>query len=71
MPSVDKQDGGGSTRWIFLCSLGRLLGPKSLALMRRRLWRQTTFPKSLCLPDVEKVPRTLLDHMNGLLRYAV
>jgi hypothetical protein len=42
----------------------------ALALVRRRLWTQTTFPTSLFLPDVEKVPRTLLDHMSNLLCYA-
>lgn len=42
----------------------------ALALVRRRLWTQTTFPTSLFLPDVENVPRTLLDHMSNLLCYA-
>jgi len=42
----------------------------ALALVRRQLWTQTTFPTSPMLPDVEKVPRMLLDHLATLLCYA-
>jgi hypothetical protein len=39
----------------------------ALALVRHHLWTQTTFPKSLCDSDVEKVPRALLTHLADLL----
>ncbi len=42
----------------------------ALALGRRRLWAQMTFPTSPCGADVEKVPRALLDHLATLLCYA-
>jgi hypothetical protein len=41
----------------------------ALALVRRRLWTQATFPTSHCAADVEKVPRALLDHLADLLCY--
>jgi len=42
----------------------------ALALVRRRLWAQMTFPTSPCDTDVEKVPCVLLDHLATLLCYA-
>jgi hypothetical protein len=42
----------------------------ALACVRRQLWTQTTFPTSPTVPDVEKVPRALLDHVTTLLCYA-
>jgi hypothetical protein len=42
----------------------------ALALVRRRLWTQVTFPTSPCDADGEKVPRALLDHLAELLCYA-
>jgi hypothetical protein len=42
----------------------------ALALVRRRLWTQLTFPTSPCDADGEKVPRALLDHLATLLCYA-
>jgi hypothetical protein len=42
----------------------------ALALVRRHLWMQTTFPTSLWNSDVEKVPRALLTHLADLLCYA-
>jgi DDE superfamily endonuclease len=42
----------------------------ALALVRRRLWTQVTFPTSLWNADVEKVPRALLNHLADLLCYA-
>jgi hypothetical protein len=42
----------------------------ALALVRRHLWTQTTFPTSPGEPDIRKVPRALLDHLAGLLCYA-
>jgi hypothetical protein len=42
----------------------------ALALVRRRLWTQATFPPSPCDPNIEKVPRALLDHLADLLCYA-
>lgn len=42
----------------------------ALALVRRHLWTQTTFPTSLGNSDVEKVPRALLTHLADLLCYA-
>jgi hypothetical protein len=42
----------------------------ALALVRRRLWTQATFPTSPCDAAVEKLPRALLDHLAGLLCYA-
>ena len=42
----------------------------ALALVRRHLWTQTTFPTSLGYSDVDKVPRTLLAHLADLLCYA-
>jgi len=39
----------------------------ALALVRRRLWTQATFPASPCQSEVEKVPRALLDHLATLL----
>ncbi|HEX6543839.1 MAG TPA: hypothetical protein VF040_18940, partial [Ktedonobacterales bacterium] len=38
----------------------------ALALVRGRLWMQTTFPTSSDAPDVEQVPRALLDHLATL-----
>lgn len=42
----------------------------ALALVRRQLWTQTTFPTSPGDTDVGKVPRALLDHLADLLCYA-
>jgi hypothetical protein len=42
----------------------------ALALVRRHLWTQTTFPTSPREPDIEKVPRALLTHLADLLCYA-
>jgi hypothetical protein len=42
----------------------------ALALVRRRLGAHTTFPTSARDPDVQKVPRALLDHLADLLCYA-
>jgi hypothetical protein len=42
----------------------------ALALVRRRLWTQATFPTFPCDADVKKVPRALLDHLADLLCYA-
>jgi hypothetical protein len=42
----------------------------ALALVRRHLWTQTTFPTSPFDADVEKVPRALLTHLAHLLCYA-
>lgn len=42
----------------------------ALALVRRHLWTQTTFPTSLPEPDSAKVPRALLAHLADLLGYA-
>jgi hypothetical protein len=42
----------------------------ALALVRRHLWTQATFPTSLCQANGEKVPRALLDHLADLLSYA-
>jgi DDE superfamily endonuclease len=42
----------------------------ALALVRRHLWMQTTFPTSLWNADIEKVPRALLTHLADLLCYA-
>ena|SRR5262245_59100543 len=35
----------------------------TLALVRRHLWMQTTFPTSLANSDIEKVPQALLTHL--------
>jgi hypothetical protein len=42
----------------------------ALALVRRHLWTQTTFPTSLGNADDEKAPRALLTHLADLLCYA-
>jgi hypothetical protein len=42
----------------------------ALALVRRRLWTQITFPTSPYQADGEKVPRALLNHLADLLCYA-
>ena len=42
----------------------------ALALVRRHLWTQLTFPTSPYHADMEKVPRTLLNHLADLLCYA-
>ena len=42
----------------------------ALALVRRHLWTQSTFPTSPRDRDVEKVPRALLTHLADLLCYA-
>lgn len=42
----------------------------ALALVRRRLWTQMSFPMLANDADVGKVPRTLLDHLADLLCYA-
>ncbi len=42
----------------------------ALALVRRRLWTQMTFPTSPCDADIEIIPRALLDHLATLLCYA-
>jgi DDE superfamily endonuclease len=42
----------------------------ALALVRRRLWTQMSFPTLTNDADVGKVPRTLLDHLADLLCYA-
>lgn len=42
----------------------------ALALVRKRLWTQMTFPTSHGDADVEKIPRALLDHLAELLCYA-
>jgi hypothetical protein len=41
----------------------------ALALVRQRLWTQTTFPVLPCQSESEKIPRTLLDHLSALLCY--
>jgi hypothetical protein len=43
---------------------------EALALVRQRLWTQTTLPLLPGDTDVEKVPRALLDHLATLLCYA-
>ncbi len=42
----------------------------ALALDRRHLWTQTTFPTSPGNCDIEKVPRALLTQLANLLCYA-
>jgi hypothetical protein len=42
----------------------------ALALVRRRLWTQMSFPTLPGNAEVEKVPRALLDHLASLLCYA-
>ncbi|MGO8947752.1 MAG: NUDIX domain-containing protein [Ktedonobacterales bacterium] len=42
----------------------------ALALVRRHLWTQTTFPTSPGNFDIEKVPRALLTQLANLLCYA-
>jgi hypothetical protein len=42
----------------------------ALALVRRHLWTQSTFPTSPGHSDIEKVPRALLTHLADLLCYA-
>jgi len=42
----------------------------ALALVRRLLWTQTTFPLSPCCPETQQVPRALADHLAELLCYA-
>jgi hypothetical protein len=42
----------------------------ALALVRRHLWTQITFPTSPCTQDLVKVPRALIDHLTDLLCYA-
>jgi hypothetical protein len=42
----------------------------ALALVRRQLWTQSTFPTSLPDADLVKVPRALVDHLRSLLCYA-
>jgi hypothetical protein len=42
----------------------------ALALVRRHLWTQSTFPTSPPGPDSEKVPQALLTHLTDLLCYA-
>lgn len=42
----------------------------ALALVRRHLWTQTTFPTSPPNRDSEKVPRVLFTHLADLLCYA-
>ena len=42
----------------------------ALALVRQRLWTQTSFPTLPCEADREKVSRALLDHLASLLCYA-
>jgi hypothetical protein len=42
----------------------------ALALVRRHLWTQTTFPTSLPEPDSAKVLRALFAHLGDLLYYA-
>jgi hypothetical protein len=42
----------------------------ALALVRRHLWIQSTFPTSLGNADIDKVPRALLTHLADLLCYA-
>jgi hypothetical protein len=44
--------------------------PPRLALVRRHLWTQSTFPTSSRDSDIEKVPRALLMHLADLLCYA-
>jgi hypothetical protein len=42
----------------------------ALALVRRQLWTQTTFPTSPSDADLVKVPRVLVGHLTDLLCYA-
>jgi hypothetical protein len=42
----------------------------ALALVRRHLWTQTTFPLSCAGGEVQQVPRALVDHLADLLWYA-
>jgi hypothetical protein len=42
----------------------------ALALVRRQLWTQTTFPTSPPDSDLVKVPRAWVDHLHDLLCYA-
>ena len=42
----------------------------ALALVRRNLWAHTCFCMSPQDPDVQKVPRVLVDRLADLLRYA-
>jgi hypothetical protein len=41
-----------------------------LALLRRRLWTEVTFPALPGNTDVQKVPRALFYHLAHLLCYA-
>ena len=42
----------------------------ALALVRKHLWNQASFPTSLQDTDGAKVPRSLLNHLVDLLCYA-
>jgi hypothetical protein len=42
----------------------------ALALVRHRLWTQTTFPLSSVGGEAQQVPRALVDHLADLLCYA-
>jgi len=42
----------------------------ALAVVRRQLWTQTTFPTSPADGDLVQIPRAVLDHLRGLLCYA-
>jgi hypothetical protein len=42
----------------------------ALAVVRRRLWASLLFQTSPLAPDPQKIPRTLVDHLCGLLCYA-
>jgi len=68
---------GGPVDQLILCLLSRRCTPHialrsfdsrslALALVRRQLWTQTTFPTSLCNSDVEKVPQALLMNLADL-----
>ena len=42
----------------------------ALAVVRRRLWASLLFQTSPLTADTQKIPRTLVDHLCGLLCYA-